>query len=388
LRVPTTGTTLRAKGQALVEFVIVVPLLMLLLLGAIDFGRGFLGWLTINNMARVGANYAAMNPDGWPTNPIKQATYASLIAANSGTLNCTLDNPNPIPFFGASRNPGDLVRVEIDCYFTVATPLMDIVVGSPLKLSASSTFPITGGCIANCGAGPAIPPAPGTTDDGCRTAPFLVGLSVDGARAAWLTAGFQSANFSPATGDETRTVAAQSITRAAGSPTCLSGKHFFLASVSVTLEPVTPPPPGATCRTVPNLAGSRVDTARGYWGGAGFVGVFTPATGSDDRIVLGQQSDPLSSPGDCREPDTTMQVTHGPPPAPPPPAPCKVPVLVQTNTAGSTAVWTAAGFTAANLSFEDRLEFDIKSQSLVGNTYISCSAKMAVSKNPNVRPPP
>lgn len=387
MNLATTERAARAKGQALVEFVIIVPLLILLLVAAVDFGRGFLGWLTINNMARVGANYAAMNPDGWPTNPTKQATYASLIDANSGLLNCTLENASPTPVFGATRNPGDLVRVDLDCDFTPATPLISLVIGSPISLSASSTFPIVGGCIANCGAGPAIPPPTGTTDDGCRTTPSLVGLSVNGARGAWVAAGFQSSNFSPATGEDTRTVAAQSITTPSGSPPCPSGKHIFLASVSVALEPITPPPPGATCLTVPNLVGSRVDTARGYWVGAGFVGVFTPATGSDDQIVQGQQSDPVSSPGDCREPDTTIQVTHGPAPAPPPPAPCKVPVLVDTNTAGATATWTGAGFAAANLFFEDKREFDIKSQFPVGNNYLSCTAKMAVSKNTNVKPP-
>jgi len=33
----------------------------------IDFGRAFYGWITLNNMARVGANYAALHRDSWTT---------------------------------------------------------------------------------------------------------------------------------------------------------------------------------------------------------------------------------------------------------------------------------------------------------------------------------
>ena len=50
------------KGQNLVEFIIVVPLLILVLFGAIDLGRLFHASITITNAARVGARYLTMNP--------------------------------------------------------------------------------------------------------------------------------------------------------------------------------------------------------------------------------------------------------------------------------------------------------------------------------------
>ena len=44
-----------SRGQAMVEFALVLPLLALLLVVAIDFGRVFFGWVSLTNAARVGA---------------------------------------------------------------------------------------------------------------------------------------------------------------------------------------------------------------------------------------------------------------------------------------------------------------------------------------------
>ncbi len=59
----------RSRGQSLVEFALVLPMILLLMLIALDFGRVFLGWVALNNSARVAANYAAMNPNAWGADP-------------------------------------------------------------------------------------------------------------------------------------------------------------------------------------------------------------------------------------------------------------------------------------------------------------------------------
>ena len=55
------------RGQTLVEFALVLPLFLLILLLALDFGRIFLGWVSLSNAARIGANYAAQNSTAWST---------------------------------------------------------------------------------------------------------------------------------------------------------------------------------------------------------------------------------------------------------------------------------------------------------------------------------
>ena len=48
------------RGQSLVEFALVLPIFLVLVLGIIDFGLGLKSWITITNAAREGARYAAV----------------------------------------------------------------------------------------------------------------------------------------------------------------------------------------------------------------------------------------------------------------------------------------------------------------------------------------
>ena len=50
-------------AQALVEYALVLPLLLLLVLGAMDFGRMFYTKMILTNAAREGANYLAYFPE-------------------------------------------------------------------------------------------------------------------------------------------------------------------------------------------------------------------------------------------------------------------------------------------------------------------------------------
>ncbi|NUQ56510.1 MAG: pilus assembly protein, partial [Dehalococcoidia bacterium] len=42
-------------GQALVEFALVLPVMLMMLFALVDFGRGFYTWLVVTNAAREGA---------------------------------------------------------------------------------------------------------------------------------------------------------------------------------------------------------------------------------------------------------------------------------------------------------------------------------------------
>jgi len=48
------------KGQSLVEFALVLPILVLLILGIIDFGMIFHGYVTVNTAAREGARHGVV----------------------------------------------------------------------------------------------------------------------------------------------------------------------------------------------------------------------------------------------------------------------------------------------------------------------------------------
>jgi beta-lactam-binding protein with PASTA domain len=215
----------------------------------------------------------------------------------------------------------------------------------------------------------------------CREIPALVGLSVAGAKAAWVQAGFLIENaHEPGGAVATDTVATATVTPPPDAEFCPSGQAFFSSSLSITVQA-----PGErtsdTCLALPNVRGMSVAAARTAWGSSGFTGSFTPATDHDANIVIEQTATPSAGPGDCVEPDTSLAVAYGAPPPAPPPPPCKVPSFVNTSTTTASATWTTAGFTAAKLTFKQRTPYTIKAQTLVGGTWVSCASSIVLSRN-------
>ena len=76
-----------------------LPILLILLLGAIDFGRLFFGWTNLHQAVRIGANYAATHADMTADERLR---YEELINGDIGELNCDLDTPIPNPTYTTS----------------------------------------------------------------------------------------------------------------------------------------------------------------------------------------------------------------------------------------------------------------------------------------------
>jgi Flp pilus assembly protein TadG len=60
------------SGVALIEFVLVLPLLLVFLLGILDFGKGFNYWIDETHLANQGARWAAVNNPG-PAGTIQES---------------------------------------------------------------------------------------------------------------------------------------------------------------------------------------------------------------------------------------------------------------------------------------------------------------------------
>jgi hypothetical protein len=54
-------------GTSLVEFALVAPVLLLLLVGILDFGRAVNALVTVSNAAREGSHYAILHPTAAPS---------------------------------------------------------------------------------------------------------------------------------------------------------------------------------------------------------------------------------------------------------------------------------------------------------------------------------
>ena len=157
-----------SRGQSLVEFAMALPVLLFLTLIALDFGRVYLGYINLQNMARIAANYAANNPDAWgsPADAAVQTRYENQILGDASASNCDLPVKSgkpviPDPVFidgtgdGVGTGLGDSVRVQLSCRFAVITPVISNLLGGSVRVSAESDFPVKSGLSSIVGHQPA-----------------------------------------------------------------------------------------------------------------------------------------------------------------------------------------------------------------------------------------
>ena len=123
------------RGQSLVEFALVLPLLLLILFGTIDFARAYNYWNDTNQLAAAAARYAAVNynPGAESSQSFNQWVLAqaetSELSAGSGDVNSGVQGPLQI-IVCTSGVVGDPVKVRVKSAFKWLP-----VVGMPSSLS-------------------------------------------------------------------------------------------------------------------------------------------------------------------------------------------------------------------------------------------------------------
>ena len=87
------------KGQSLIEFALVLPILLLVLLGIIEFGRIIMAVNVLNQAAREGARVGAVTPESADSSfyyKIQDRVQEFIDAANlKGTPTVTIDYAFP-----------------------------------------------------------------------------------------------------------------------------------------------------------------------------------------------------------------------------------------------------------------------------------------------------
>ena len=82
------------RGQSIVEFALVLPILLILLCGIIDFGWLYYNQITLNNAAREGARYAVIHYD--PTVDWKEEAENRMINNMVGVNSATAIVSDPV----------------------------------------------------------------------------------------------------------------------------------------------------------------------------------------------------------------------------------------------------------------------------------------------------
>ena len=138
----------RERGQALVEFALLAPLLVILVFGIVDIARLFHAWVTVQASAREGARYGVTGrTDCNIVSPSRLACIEHLAEEHAGALT---NQPTDLavsvrswqyPSYAnpaTEGNPGDqcdALEVQVDYDFTAATPLLSNLLG-PVHLKA------------------------------------------------------------------------------------------------------------------------------------------------------------------------------------------------------------------------------------------------------------
>jgi len=77
------------RGGALVELAVVLPVLVLIAIGVMDYGRVYYTSVTVANAARAGAEWGAYGKAGSSTDDANIQNFAKIEGAEAGTLTVT-----------------------------------------------------------------------------------------------------------------------------------------------------------------------------------------------------------------------------------------------------------------------------------------------------------
>ena len=135
----------RSRGQSLVEFALVLPVMLVFLAAALDLGRVFYANITLNNAAREGAFQAAITPTLYQENQAcNQATNRVVCRIQNETTGSMVTvAPTDIDLAcsvaGCAAAQGSLVTVEVRGRFRLITPLLSVIFGGQdLNLTSSA----------------------------------------------------------------------------------------------------------------------------------------------------------------------------------------------------------------------------------------------------------
>lgn len=123
------------NAQALLEFALVIPLLLFVLMVFFDIGRAVYYNVTLSNAVREGARFASVNPD--PVSEIEDRVSDYSIAVQGVDVTVSFEINEP-PAFSYVSVKGDLV-------FTPVTPGLTLLLGSSgvINLSSESRMQLT-----------------------------------------------------------------------------------------------------------------------------------------------------------------------------------------------------------------------------------------------------
>ena len=119
-----------SKGQSLVETAIVLPLVILIVFGTIEFGRVFNAYLVVSNASREGARAAAVGKSN--------AEINTMITDKASTLGAVTVTINP----SGNRTYGSEVTVTVNHNLNLLVPVIRNIIapGGILDVNSATSM--------------------------------------------------------------------------------------------------------------------------------------------------------------------------------------------------------------------------------------------------------
>ncbi|MGI5922036.1 MAG: TadE/TadG family type IV pilus assembly protein [Syntrophomonadaceae bacterium] len=116
-----------SNAQGLVELAMVLPVLLMLLMGIVEFGRVYGSYLVISNLAREGARYGVV---GHTDSQIENIIVSQRAYLDEDRLTVTITPSDE------TRAKGSPLEVAIDYTVPLITPFLGDILPDPFPLSA------------------------------------------------------------------------------------------------------------------------------------------------------------------------------------------------------------------------------------------------------------
>lgn len=141
----------RHRGQALVEFALVLPLLILILVGILDGGRLIYGYHTANNAAREGGRQAIVDQTLAHVQE-RAAQHAVALGIDPADVQVDYRHPDDPENVGSCNAAlgtnsiyGCLAVVQVEYSYEAATPILGALLG-PITVTGEVRFPVEFNC--------------------------------------------------------------------------------------------------------------------------------------------------------------------------------------------------------------------------------------------------
>lgn len=126
----------RTRGQALVEFALIIPIFLLLVFGLVDLGRAVFISNSLAEAARDGARYGSVQArayDDTTRNDVELWVVDRLVGVPNPTVEATCEPASPS--FGCTVD--DVLIVTASTDLQMITPIIGQIIG-PLQLEGRS----------------------------------------------------------------------------------------------------------------------------------------------------------------------------------------------------------------------------------------------------------